>query len=94
MLGGRVDSLRILFFFFFFFCRTLGIWKFLDHSCNLHHICSNARSFNPLHRASDETHASTVTQAAVVRLLTHCTTAGTPGVIILKSLCPSSVKNY
>ena len=33
---------------------------------------------NPLHRARDWTHTSTVTQGTTVRFLTHCTTAGTP----------------
>ena len=50
-----------------------GIWKFpgqgltSSHSCNLHHRCGSARSFNPLHWARDQTHASRVTQAAAVR---------------------------
>ena len=39
---------------------------------------SAAQSFNPLHWARDWTCTSTVTQAAAVKFLTHCTTVGTP----------------
>ena len=49
----------------------------LSHSCNLHHNCSNARSFNPLCRARDPTFASTVTRAAAVRFITHWAMEGT-----------------
>ena len=35
-------------------------------------------SFNPLCQAGDRTGTSAVTQAATVKLLTHCTVAGTP----------------
>ena len=44
-----------------------GLWMFpgqelnlshCSHSCNLHRTCSNAGSFNPLHQARDQTHAS------------------------------------
>ena len=42
--------------------------------------CANARSFNPLCQAGDQTHASSVTWTIAVGF-THCTTAGTPLVI-------------
>ena len=65
-------------FFFFLNGHTHSIWKFLgqvlnvSHSCDLHHSRSNARSFNPLHWAGDQ---SWVT---AVRFLTHCATVVTP----------------
>ena len=69
---------------FLFKSPNWGIWKFPgqvlnpSRSCNLDPSCSNARSFNPLHPARDQTHTSAVTWAAAVRFLTYCTTAGTP----------------
>ena len=39
---------------------------------------SPTRPFNPLLWARRQTHTSTVTRAAVVRFLIHCTTVGTP----------------
>ena len=58
-------------------------WKFLgqglnlSHSCELHHNCSNARSFNPLYQARDRSWTSAVTQAIAVRFLTQSTTVRT-----------------
>jgi len=81
------------FFFFSFYGCTCGTWELPgqgwnpSHNCNLCHRCSNTRSFNPGHWVRDQTHTSAVTQAAVVRALTHCTTVGTP-------LCPSSKRPY
>ena len=72
------------FFSFFFYGHSRGMWKFLGWglnprcSCDLCHNCSNAESFTSLRWARDGTHTSTVTQAAAVRILTDCTTAGTP----------------
>ena len=54
----------------------------LGYSCDLHHSCANAGSFNSLHQARDQTHASAVTQAIAIRLLTHCSTSGTPNFFI------------
>ena len=65
------------------------VWKFpsqgltLSSSCNIHCSCGNAGFFNPLCQAKDQTHTSTVTQAVVVRFLTHCTVAKTPICIYL-----------
>ena len=42
----------------------------------------NSWSFNPLHRAGDQTYTSTVTQAAAVGFLSHCAMAGIPGLDI------------
>ena len=39
---------------------------------------STAGISNPLHQARDLTHASSVTSAATVGILTNCATAGTP----------------
>ena len=39
---------------------------------------STTGSFNPLHQVRDQTRACVITQAAAVRLLTHCTTVATP----------------
>ena len=61
-----------------------GIQKFpgqvlnLSQSCNLSHHCSNARSFNPLHQARDQTLTSVVIQAAAGGFLTHCIMVETP----------------
>ena len=55
----------------FFNSWTCSIWKFLgqglnpSHSWDLHCSCSNTGSFNPLHRAGDQTSTSEVTWAAV-----------------------------
>ena len=49
-----------------------------SHSCNQSCSCSNARCFNPLHWARNQTCTSAATQAIAVGFLTHCTTAGTP----------------
>ena len=49
--------------------KFLGQGLNLSHKCNFCCSCSNAGSFNPLHRAGDQT------QAAVVGFLTHCATA-------------------
>ena len=74
----------ILFHFISFFGNTHGIWKFLgqglnlSRSCHLCHSWGNRESSNPLHRAGDGTHASTVSWAAEVGFLTHCATMGTP----------------
>ena len=73
----------------FWFCFVLydlthGIWKFpgqglnLSCTCDLHHSCSNAGSFNPLLWARAPNHTSAVIGAAEVRFLTHCATAGIP----------------
>ena len=58
-------------FFFKFYCHICGIWKFPDqglnpsHSCNLHHSCSNFRSFNPLCSAGDRTSTTTETREII-----------------------------
>ena len=76
-------------FWFFFVCLFFngcmcGIWKLLgqgfnlSHSCELDHSCGNARSFNPLHQAGNQTWTFAVTQATEVGFLTHGATAGTP----------------
>ena len=78
-----LDSFLQQIFFFFYGC-TLGTWKFpgqrlnLSHNCDLYYSCSNAGSFNPLHRAGDWTYTSTATQATAVRFLIHCGRARTP----------------
>ena len=67
-----------LFLFTYFYGHTCSLWKFLgqrlnpSHSCDLHHSCSNARSFNSLHQAGHWTCASAVIQAATDGFLTHC----------------------
>ena len=69
----------------FFNGHICSVWKFLGQglnpscSCDLGPSCSNARTFNPLHRAGDQTRTSAATQVAVVGFLTHCITVGTPG---------------
>ena len=74
----------LLFLGFLFYGCCCGTWKFLgqglnlSHNCDPSHSCSNAGSFNPLHQVRDQTYTSTVTWAAAVRFLTHCTTVGTP----------------
>ena len=81
------NSFKKFFFFlsfFFFKGLTHGIWKFSCHElnpswgCDLCSSCINARSFKPLHQAEDWIHTSSVTWAASVRFLTHCTTLGIP----------------
>ena len=47
----------------------------LSHSCNIGHSYGNTGSFNPTHKAGDQTYTSAMTPATVVRFLTHCTTA-------------------
>ena len=75
-----VYGVRKCFFKKNFFSYTWGLWKFLgqglslSHCCHLCHRCNITRSFNSLHWAKDWTHTSAVTQATVVRFLTHCTT--------------------
>ena len=70
--------------------RICGIWKFPgqglnpSHSCDLCCSCSNARYFNPLHWAGDQTSASIATQATAVGFLLHGATAGTPSGHILR----------
>ena len=78
-----IHSAFVMCFFLFFNGHTHGaIWKFLGQGLNLRHSCSNTRSFRPLHLARNQTHSSTVTQAAAVGFLIHCTTAGTPVKVI------------
>ena len=76
--------------------RTCSIWEFpgqrlnLSCSCDLHHSCHNARSFNPLHQAWYQTHTCAATWVSAVRFLTHCTTVGTPQLLLcLLSLADS-----
>ena len=75
----------------FFIGHTCCIWTFLgqelnpSYSCNLHCSCCNARSFNPLPQAGDQTQASTATQAATVRFVTHCATVGTPAKFLINN---------
>ena len=78
-------SLKYIFSFSLFFLRPQhSMWRFpgqelnLSCSCNLCHSCSNARSFNLLHQAWDQTHTSVATGTTTVGFLTHCTTVGTP----------------
>ena len=58
---NRKCFLFILFYFILFYCHIPSIGKFLgqglnpSHSCNLHHSSDNARSFNPLGLARDQT---------------------------------------
>ena len=54
----------------------------LSCSFNLHHSYSDTRSFNPLCMGGDQTHASAATWATAVRFLTHCTTEGTPRLLL------------
>ena len=89
--------MELLFFLFFSFLFLNGcthsMWKFLgrglnpSHSFNLHHSCNNTRSFKPLSQAGDQTHTSTATQATAVRLLTHCSTVGTPDSLSYVKFC-------
>ena len=64
------------------FCLWPHSQKFLSQglnlswSCKLHCSWGNCGSFYLMHWARDQTHASTATQAAAVRFLTHCATAG------------------
>ena len=53
------------------FFRFHDLWKFPGQGLNPGHSCSNTSSFNPLGQARDQTCATTVTQATVVRVLTH-----------------------
>lgn len=59
----------------FFFMGTYGSSRGqglnLSHSCDLHHSCSNAISFNPLRWARDQTCTSITTRATAVSVLTH-----------------------
>ena len=88
---------------------TGGIWKLLsqelnpNHSCNLCYGCSKAGS--NLGWAGDWARTSTVTQAAEIRFLTHCYTARTPQIRILKQnyalswfsvflLCPRTILKH
>ena len=64
-------------FLTFFLMARCSLWKFLDRGLNASYSCSNASSFSPRCWARDQTHTSTVPQAAGVRFLTHCATAGT-----------------
>ena len=51
--------------------ELLGQGLNLSHNCHLCHSCGNTGPFNPEHQARDQTHASTVTQAATVRFSTR-----------------------
>ena len=62
----------------------------LNCSCNLCHNCGNARSFNMLHWARDQTCGSATTQAIAVRFLTQSATVGNPVVKFLERLSCSS----
>ena len=73
----------VFFFFFFFFGCTWIMWEFLSQGLNPNCSCGNARFFNPLHGAGDQTCASTVTGTPAVRFLTHYATMGTPMCIFL-----------
>ena len=83
--------------------------EFEPHTaCDLSCSCGSAGSFRAAltayrvltaHWAGDQTHASNLTRAAAVRLLTHCATVGTPGKKFFKltirengSSCHSSVE--
>lgn len=74
----RLNSLGLFRFCFFSRGHTCGTWKFLGQGPNASHNCSNTRSLDPLRWARNQTHTSTVSWAAAVRLPTHCATAGTP----------------
>ena len=54
-------------FFFSFYGHNGGIRKFLRQRLNLSHSYSNARSFNPMCSARDQTCTSPRTLAATVR---------------------------
>ena len=61
---------------FIFYCgRTTVHGKFPGQGLNLSSTWGNARSFNPLHWAKDQTRASMGTQAAEVGFLTQCNPA-------------------
>ena len=62
----------------FFKGWTQRIWKFPGQGLN--------PSLGSLCQAGDGTCASTATRATTVGFLTHCTTAGTPKILILYSL--------
>ena len=77
---------------FFFLCHTHNIWKFTGQGLNPIHLCcscGNARSLKLLCQARDQTCNSTVTQATVVRFLTHCPTVGTPVVFLFDNSHPN-----
>ena len=54
-----------------------------SYSCDLCHSWSITIFFNPLHKTRDQIRASTVTWAAAVKFLTHCTSVGTLQVYFL-----------
>ena len=62
--------------FFFLILFWLPWAKDLSCSCNLHHSCSNARSFNPLCQASDRICILVLRR----HYLSHCTTVRLPRV--------------
>lgn len=59
------------FFFFFFNGQTYSIWKFLGQGLNPSLNCSNAISFNPVHRVRCVTGTSTVTPATTIWFPLH-----------------------
>ena len=67
--------------FFFLNVYTCGTWQFsgqgLNPSCNynLHHSCSNTRSFNPLGQESNPSLCSNLSHC---KFLIHCAIAGIP----------------
>ena len=73
----------------FFYGHIHGPWKFpgqgvnASHSCDLHPSYSNARFFNPLHQAQDQTHVFAATWAVATKFLTHRAIAGTPQIIFM-----------
>ena len=69
---------QLLQFFFFFGCpMAYGVPRpgiNLSRSCNLHHSCGNAGSFNPLSPAGDRTCILALQRCC----WSHCVTTGTP----------------
>ena len=89
ILTGVRWSLIVLFFFFFLMTAPMaygGSWGQglnLSSRSKLCHSCGNTGSFNPRLWARDQTHTSVATWAFEVVFLIHCTTAGTPLIVVL-----------
>ena len=73
----KLDKTYFILFFFFLNGHTHGTWKFLgqelnlNQSCDLRHSCGNAKSFNSLHQAGDQTPTSTATRSWILNPLCH-----------------------
>ena len=74
--------LRFLDLCIYFYGCICNTWTFPGQGQNLSHTCGNAGSLNPRCLVKDWTCTSTVTWAAAVRFLTHCSTVGMPRFLI------------